>query len=98
LRRSMLGDWMALLADGAIGVLTSWLIVIVTIPEALTRAVIDRVTRLGFQDLWSDLPNMADWIERLTGRPAYAAAQPNDEFRMPAPKAGNAVETSVSGN
>jgi glutathione S-transferase len=68
-----------------------------SLADIAAAPVIDRVTRLGFQDLWADLPNMADWIERLTGRPAYTAAQPNDEFRMPAPKAGDALEANASG-
>ena len=42
LRRSMLGEAMAPLA--ASGTLTSWLIISVTIPEAFTRGVIQRVT------------------------------------------------------
>jgi glutathione S-transferase len=57
-----------------------------SLADIAAAPVIDRVTRLGFQDLWEDLTDLSDWIERLTDRPAYKAAQPKDEFRMPMPK------------
>ena len=39
-------------------------------------------------DLWDDLSGMGDWITRLTARPAYGAAKPLDEFRLPVAVAG----------
>lgn len=59
-----------------------------SLADIAAAPVIDRVIRLGFDDLWADLPDLADWIERLTQRPAYQAAQPRDGFRMPMAKAG----------
>lgn len=57
-----------------------------SLADIATAPVIDRVIHLGFDDLWADLPELSGWIERLTDRPAYKAAQPRDEFRMPPPK------------
>jgi glutathione S-transferase len=54
-----------------------------SLADIATAPVIDRAIRLGFADLWSDLPGLSGWIERLTDRPAYALAQPRDAFRMP---------------
>jgi len=58
-----------------------------SLADIAAAPVIDRVIQLGFQDLWNGLPGLSDWISQLTARPAYKAAQPRDEFRMPMAKA-----------
>jgi glutathione S-transferase len=46
---------------------------------------IDRVERLGMADLWSDLPAVKSWVERVTSRSAYRRAAPPEQYRMPKP-------------
>jgi glutathione S-transferase len=58
-----------------------------SLADIAAAPVVDRVTQLGFADLWEDLPGLSAWISRLTARPAYIEAQPRDEFRMPIAKA-----------
>ena len=57
-----------------------------SLADIAAAPVIDRVVRLGFDGLWKELDNLRDWIDRLSDRPAYSAALPNEEFRMPAPR------------
>ena len=57
-----------------------------SLADIAAAPVIDRVVRLGFDDLWGELNNLRDWIDRLSGRPAYRSALPDEEFRMPAPR------------
>lgn len=57
-----------------------------SLADIAAAPVIDRVIRLGFKGLWNGLPGLSEWISRLTARPAYKAAQPRDEFRMPIAK------------
>ena len=56
-----------------------------TLADIAAAPVIDRVERLGLQDTWDGLPNFQRWMDELTSRPAYQRAQPQDEYRMPAP-------------
>ncbi|MDP6174935.1 MAG: glutathione binding-like protein, partial [Rhodospirillales bacterium] len=56
-----------------------------SLADIAAAPVVDRVQRLGMEDLWGELGNLKDWIERLESRPAYAAARPRGEFRLPAP-------------
>lgn len=58
-----------------------------SLADIATAPVIDRVFRLGFEDLWSGLTGVTEWLGRLTSRPAYKTALPRDELRMPAPRA-----------
>lgn len=57
-----------------------------SLADIAAAPVIDRVRRLGMVDLWRDMKDLTDWIRRLEARPAYTAAMPRDEFRLPAPK------------
>ena len=54
-----------------------------SLADIAAAPVIDRVARLGMSDLWEGLQDLEDWIERLSARPAYAAAKPRDAFRLP---------------
>ena len=56
-----------------------------SLADIAAAPVIDRVVRLGLDDLWTELKHLSDWINRLRERPAYAAALPEEQFRMPAP-------------
>ena len=62
-----------------------------SLADIAAAPVIDRVVRLGLDDLWADLENLSGWIDRLSARPAYKSAQPVEEFRMPAPLANTAT-------
>ena len=44
-----------------------------TLVETQVTPLIDRMEDLGYGDLWSDLPKMCDWFERIKRRPSYAA-------------------------
>jgi len=46
-------------------------------------SLIERLQRLGFNDLWRNRPKIAGWIDRLTTRPAFKKAQPPAEFMLP---------------
>ena len=56
-----------------------------SLADIAAAPVIDRVERLGMADVWRDLPAVKDWLTALVGRPAYIAASPPEEFRMPKP-------------
>ena len=59
-----------------------------SLADIAAAPAIDRIERLGMADLWQSLPGVDDWVGRLKARPAYAAAKPLDEFRLPAAVAG----------
>jgi glutathione S-transferase len=44
-----------------------------TLVETQVTPLIDRMEDLGYGDIWSDLPKMGDWFERVKQRPSYAA-------------------------
>lgn len=44
-----------------------------TLVEPQVTPLIDRMEDLGYGELWSGLPNMSDWFERVKRRPSYAA-------------------------
>lgn len=61
-----------------------------SLADVAAAPVIDRIQHLGMAELWEALPHVKEWIGRLTSRPAYLAARPRDECRMP--KASAALE------
>jgi glutathione S-transferase len=56
-----------------------------SLADVAAAPVVDRIQRLRMTDLWDDLPAVKDWVELMTGRTAYQAALPPDQFRMPSP-------------
>jgi len=54
-----------------------------SLADIAAAPVIDRIERLGMDDLWRELAGVAAWVARLQARPAYARARPRDEFRLP---------------
>ena len=44
-----------------------------TLIEPQVTPLIDRMEDLGYGELWSSLPKMSDWFERVKQRPSYAA-------------------------
>lgn len=56
-----------------------------SLADIAAAPIVDRIQALGMASLWDDLPDAADWVERLTARPAYQAAAPPDDQRLPAP-------------
>jgi glutathione S-transferase len=44
-----------------------------TLVEPQVTPLIDRMEDLGYGELWSSLPKMSDWFERVKQRPSYAA-------------------------
>jgi glutathione S-transferase len=44
-----------------------------TLVETQVTPLIDRMEDLGYAYLWSGLPRMSDWFERVKQRPSYAA-------------------------
>jgi glutathione S-transferase len=51
---------------------------------------IDRLEELQFANLWANRPALSRWIASIKARPAYRAALPKDEQRIPAPLMENA--------
>ena len=58
-----------------------------SLADIAAAPVVDRVQCLKMTDVWSGLPGVEGWIERLLERPAYQKSKPLDEFRMPPPVA-----------
>ena len=56
-----------------------------SLAEIAYAPFIERMERLGFQDLWSDRPGVGDWMERVKARPAFASSAPPPEFLMLGP-------------
>ena len=56
-----------------------------SLAEVAYAPFIERMERLKFQDLWSDLPTVDDWMARVKARPAFAKAMPPPEFLMAGP-------------
>lgn len=54
-----------------------------TLADIAAAAFIDRIEALGMAWLWATLPRVGDWVLRLKLRPAYGAALPPAEKRMP---------------
>ena len=48
--------------------------------------ILDRLEHLDRARLWSDLPAVAAWYEKMKARPAFAAAAPPFEYRMWGPR------------
>lgn len=57
-----------------------------SLAECAYAPFIDRLRRLAFEALWDDKPRVADWMERVTARPAFAQAVSPKEFEMPGPR------------
>jgi glutathione S-transferase len=55
-----------------------------SLADIAAAPVVERILRLGMDDLWQDLPGVADWAARLRLRPAYGRARPPIEYRLPA--------------
>lgn len=56
-----------------------------SLADIAAAPVIDRIERLGMADLWASLPEVKEWVARLTARGAYQRALPREECRMPKP-------------
>ena len=56
-----------------------------SLAEVAYAPFIERMERLKFQDLWSDLPAVHDWMGRVKARPAFAKSVPPPEFLMEGP-------------
>ncbi|HLE63439.1 MAG TPA: glutathione S-transferase family protein [Pyrinomonadaceae bacterium] len=56
-----------------------------SLADIAAAPVIDRIQRLGMQDIWEKLPAIKNWIAQLTSRRAYIKAAPLEKFRMPKP-------------
>lgn len=56
-----------------------------TLADVAYASFVDRIERLRFDDLWSDKPAVAAWVERLKARPSFATAVGPSEHRMQAP-------------
>ena len=56
-----------------------------SLADIAAAPIIDRVQSLGMTDLWSGLPALTVWVERVTSRPAYKKAAPLDAYRLPRP-------------
>lgn len=61
-----------------------------SLADIAAAPVIDRIQRLDMADLWSNLPALKTWVERVTSRPAYKKAAPPEQYRMPSPIAQTA--------
>lgn len=46
---------------------------------------VDRLEELNFAGMWRDKPAVRRWIDQVKARPAYGAALPRPEQRIPAP-------------
>lgn len=46
-----------------------------SLAECALAPFVDRLRRLGFDDLWAGRPRLATWMERVAARPSYAAAR-----------------------
>lgn len=58
-----------------------------SLADIAAAPAVDRIERLGLADVWEGLGGVADWIARLTARPAHARARPPEDRRLPAPRA-----------
>ena len=56
-----------------------------TLADVAGAVFFDRLTALRMSFLWASMPRVADWGARLMARPAWCAAAPATENRMPAP-------------
>jgi glutathione S-transferase len=54
-----------------------------SLADIAAAPVVDRIQCLGMADLWSSLPSLRAWVERVTSRPAYKKAAPPERYRMP---------------
>ena len=61
-----------------------------SLADIAAAPVIDRIQRLNMADLWSNLPALEAWVERVISRPAYRKAAPPERYRMPSPIAQTA--------
>ena len=57
-----------------------------SLADIAAAPIVDRMEALGLAALWNDLPAAADWVTRLTARPAYRKASPPEGCRLPAPE------------
>ena len=72
-----------------------------TLADVCLGPIMDRLTHLDMTELWSGLPAVSAWWQRVSDRAAFKAAAPPPEYRMwgplkPVPKGG--VDVSKSGN
>lgn len=51
-----------------------------SLADIAAAPVIDRIQVLDMADLWNELEALQDWIDRLTGRPAYQRALPKERM------------------
>jgi glutathione S-transferase len=51
-----------------------------SLADIAAAPVIDRVEVLDLTDVWDGLSALLDWIDRLTGRPAYSRAKPKERM------------------
>jgi glutathione S-transferase len=56
-----------------------------SLADIAAAPIIDRIRSLGMADLWSNLPALEAWVERVASRPAYKKAAPPEAYRMPSP-------------
>lgn len=63
-----------------------------TLADIAAVAFMDRVETFGMAFLWDKQPRVAEWYKRLKARPAFAAALPSAEGRLPAPTAEALLE------
>ena len=45
-----------------------------TLADYCIAPTIDRMDDLGLSDMWSDLPNVCNWLDEIRARPAYSLA------------------------
>jgi glutathione S-transferase len=45
-----------------------------TLADIIVAPLIDRMADLGYANLWSDLPTVVDWYDRMQARPAFQIA------------------------
>ena len=57
-----------------------------TLAECAYAPFVDRLERLGFEELWSDKPRVGEWMARIKAHPAYSISRSPPEFEMAGPK------------
>jgi glutathione S-transferase len=83
--RQKLGDILARLESGLAD--SRWLAgSAFSLAECAYAPFIDRLERLGFEDLWSDKPRVDEWMRRVKAHPAFANSISPLEYEMPGPK------------
>lgn len=57
-----------------------------SLADTASMALVDRLQRLKLEGLWQEVPETADWLQRLQARPAFKQAQPSADLRLPSPQ------------